>query len=222
MLGRDGDTTPGCRFLAHPNKPLPAPKQDDEVGDGTTSVAVLCGELLREAEQLLAQRIHPQTVAQGGWVLSMHKQCGLRGVHRSPSFRGHGPISKPHSPSLCRLAGGDLPGAQGPRGAGGGQRGASTPPSFPRSITVLVMNPHVSHTPPTDSSTTHQKADPAKFRADLVNVARTTLSSKLLCGEKAHFGALRGDGRDGKTDSGWGCVLVRAPCVRDSSHDSGP
>lgn len=40
--------------------------QDDEVGDGTTSVAVLCGELLREAEQLLAQRIHPQTVAQGG------------------------------------------------------------------------------------------------------------------------------------------------------------
>jgi hypothetical protein len=35
------------------------------VGDGTTSVAVLCGELLRQAEQLLNQRIHPQTVAQG-------------------------------------------------------------------------------------------------------------------------------------------------------------
>lgn len=54
--------------------PHPSPPQDDEVGDGTTSVAVLCGELLREAEQLLAQRIHPQTVAQGkelvicGWV----------------------------------------------------------------------------------------------------------------------------------------------------------
>jgi T-complex protein 1 subunit beta len=39
--------------------------QDDEVGDGTTSVAVFCGELLREAEQLINQRIHPQTVAQG-------------------------------------------------------------------------------------------------------------------------------------------------------------
>lgn len=35
------------------------------MGDGTTSVAVLCGELLREAELLLQQRIHPQTIAQG-------------------------------------------------------------------------------------------------------------------------------------------------------------
>ena len=34
--------------------------QDDEVGDGTTSVTVLCGELLREAEQLVNQRLHPQ------------------------------------------------------------------------------------------------------------------------------------------------------------------
>lgn len=43
--------------------------QDDEVGDGTTSVAVLCGELLREAEHLVAQRIHPQTIA-AGWRLA--------------------------------------------------------------------------------------------------------------------------------------------------------
>lgn len=34
--------------------------QDDEVGDGTTSVTVLCGELLREAEKLVNQRLHPQ------------------------------------------------------------------------------------------------------------------------------------------------------------------
>ena len=31
--------------------------QDDEVGDGTTSVAVLGGELLREAEKLIAQNM---------------------------------------------------------------------------------------------------------------------------------------------------------------------
>lgn len=43
--------------------------QDDEVGDGTTSVAVLCGELLREAENLVTQRIHPQTIA-AGWRLA--------------------------------------------------------------------------------------------------------------------------------------------------------
>jgi len=33
--------------------------QDEEVGDGTTTVAVLAGELLREAEKLVQQKIHP-------------------------------------------------------------------------------------------------------------------------------------------------------------------
>lgn len=62
------------------------------MGDGTTSVAVLCGELLREAEHLLAQRIHPQTVAQGAYVRRMG--CGLcvrglggEGVMCLPSVR---------------------------------------------------------------------------------------------------------------------------------------
>ncbi|KJH44637.1 T-complex protein 1, beta subunit [Dictyocaulus viviparus] len=39
--------------------------QDSEVGDGTTSVAVLAAELLKEAEKLIAQRIHPQTIISG-------------------------------------------------------------------------------------------------------------------------------------------------------------
>ncbi len=40
--------------------------QDDEVGDGTTSVVVLAGELLREAEKLtLMQKLHPQTIIRG-------------------------------------------------------------------------------------------------------------------------------------------------------------
>ncbi len=39
--------------------------QDDEVGDGTTSVVVLAGELLREAEQLVNQKIHPMTIIAG-------------------------------------------------------------------------------------------------------------------------------------------------------------
>lgn len=33
--------------------------QDEEVGDGTTTVAVLAGELLREAEKLVQNKIHP-------------------------------------------------------------------------------------------------------------------------------------------------------------------
>jgi len=39
--------------------------QDEEVGDGTTSVTVLAGELLRNAEKLLDQSIHPQTIIEG-------------------------------------------------------------------------------------------------------------------------------------------------------------
>lgn len=44
--------------------------QDDEVGDGTTSVAVLAAELLREAEQLVNQKIHPQTIIEGYRIAS--------------------------------------------------------------------------------------------------------------------------------------------------------
>jgi len=35
------------------------------VGDGTTSVVVLAGELLKEAEQLINQKIHPMTIISG-------------------------------------------------------------------------------------------------------------------------------------------------------------
>lgn len=44
--------------------------QDDEVGDGTTSVCVLTGELLREAEKLMFQKIHPQTIIEG-WRMAV-------------------------------------------------------------------------------------------------------------------------------------------------------
>jgi len=39
--------------------------QDDEVGDGTTTVAVLAAELLREAEKLVDMRLHPQHIIAG-------------------------------------------------------------------------------------------------------------------------------------------------------------
>lgn len=44
--------------------------QDDEVGDGTTSVCVLASELLREAEKLVMGRIHPQTIVEGYRIAS--------------------------------------------------------------------------------------------------------------------------------------------------------
>ncbi|GAT27167.1 T-complex protein 1 subunit beta [Aspergillus luchuensis] len=44
--------------------------QDDEVGDGTTSVTVLAAELLREAEKLVNRKIHPQTIIEGYRIAS--------------------------------------------------------------------------------------------------------------------------------------------------------
>jgi len=42
-----------------------AKTQDDMVGDGTTTVVVLSGELLRKAEELLEQNIHPTVIVSG-------------------------------------------------------------------------------------------------------------------------------------------------------------
>lgn len=39
--------------------------QDDEVGDGTTTAAVLTGELLTKAEELINKGIHPTIIASG-------------------------------------------------------------------------------------------------------------------------------------------------------------
>ncbi|AAM03540.1 TPA: thermosome subunit [Methanosarcina acetivorans] len=39
--------------------------QDEQVGDGTTSAAVVAGELLKKAEDLIEQEIHPTIIASG-------------------------------------------------------------------------------------------------------------------------------------------------------------
>jgi len=49
-----------------------AKTQDDEVGDGTTTAVILAGELLRKAEELLDQNIHP-TVIVGGYRKAVQK-----------------------------------------------------------------------------------------------------------------------------------------------------
>ncbi|HNT08940.1 thermosome subunit alpha, partial [Methanoculleus sp.] len=42
-----------------------AKTQDDEVGDGTTTAVVIAGELLKRAEDLLDQDVHPTVIAHG-------------------------------------------------------------------------------------------------------------------------------------------------------------
>lgn len=89
--------------------------QDDEVGDGTTSVCVLAGELLRQAEKLLESKIHPQTIIAGYRIATDAAAAAL------------------------------------------------------------------------EASTMDNGGDPEKFRNDLLNIARTTLSSKVLSQARDHF-----------------------------------
>src|SRR2546428_3334755 len=42
-----------------------ATTQDDEVGDGTTTAVILAGELLKEAESLIEQEVHPTLIVNG-------------------------------------------------------------------------------------------------------------------------------------------------------------
>ena len=66
-------TNDGAQILKEMDIEHPAAKmlvevaktQDDEVGDGTTTAAILAGELLKKAEELLNQDIHPTIIAAG-------------------------------------------------------------------------------------------------------------------------------------------------------------
>ncbi|TNN29029.1 T-complex protein 1 subunit beta [Liparis tanakae] len=60
ILKAIGVDNPAAKVLVDMSK-----VQDDEVGDGTTSVTVLAAELLREAELLIGKKIHPQTIISG-------------------------------------------------------------------------------------------------------------------------------------------------------------
>ncbi len=42
-----------------------AKTQEDEIGDGTTTAVVIAGELLKNAEELLDQEVHPAVIARG-------------------------------------------------------------------------------------------------------------------------------------------------------------
>ncbi|XP_025098344.1 T-complex protein 1 subunit beta-like isoform X2 [Pomacea canaliculata] len=92
--------------------------QDDEVGDGTTSVVVLACELLKEAESLVGQKLHPQTIV-SGWRKAVDE--ARRALTESALDNGN---------------------------------------------------------------------DPEKFQEDLMNIARTTLSSKILTQHKDYFSTL--------------------------------
>jgi thermosome len=68
VITNDGVTILKEMDIEHPAAKMMveiAKTQDDEVGDGTTTAVVLAGELLKKAEELLDQEIHPTVIAAG-------------------------------------------------------------------------------------------------------------------------------------------------------------
>lgn len=64
-ISNDGATIINLLDLSHPAARLLADiskAQDEEVGDGTTSVVVLTGELLRASKQFIEEGMSPQLI----------------------------------------------------------------------------------------------------------------------------------------------------------------
>jgi thermosome len=68
VITNDGATILGEMDIEHPAAQMiveVAETQEEEVGDGTTTAAVLAGELLAKAESLLDDDVHPTTIVEG-------------------------------------------------------------------------------------------------------------------------------------------------------------
>jgi chaperonin GroEL (HSP60 family) len=68
VITNDGVTILKEMDIEHPAAKMMveiAKTQDQEVGDGTTTAVVIAGELLKQAEELLDQEIHPTVIAAG-------------------------------------------------------------------------------------------------------------------------------------------------------------
>ncbi len=59
-----------------------AKTQEDAVGDGTTTAVIIAGELLKKAEELLEQNIHPTVLAKGYRLAEREAQRLLKNIAR--------------------------------------------------------------------------------------------------------------------------------------------
>jgi len=68
VITNDGKTILDEMDIAHPAAKMMvevAKAQESEVGDGTTTAVIFSGELLKKAEELLEQNIHPSVITRG-------------------------------------------------------------------------------------------------------------------------------------------------------------
>jgi thermosome len=89
VITNDGRTILDEMEVEHPAAKMMvevAKTQDEEVGDGTTTAVVIAGELLRKAEELLDQSIHPTVIAAGYRMAADKAQEILNGLAEKVSF----------------------------------------------------------------------------------------------------------------------------------------
>lgn len=67
-----------------------AKSQEDEVGDGTTTAVILAGEMLKKAEDLLDQEIHPTVIAKGYRMSQARAQEILNGIAEPVTLKDTG------------------------------------------------------------------------------------------------------------------------------------
>lgn len=87
-MGETTITNDGATILREMNIEHPTAKmivevaktQEHEVGDGTTTAVVIAGELLKKAEELLEQNIHPTTIIKGYGIASQKAQTILENM----------------------------------------------------------------------------------------------------------------------------------------------
>ncbi len=83
VITNDGVTILEEMQIEHPAAKMlveVAKTQDEEVGDGTTTAAILAGELLKKAEGLLDQDVHPTVITRGFKLSREHALKALENV----------------------------------------------------------------------------------------------------------------------------------------------
>ena len=71
-----------------------AKSQEKEVGDGTTTAVILAGELLKNAEKLLEQEVHPAVLARGYRLASVKAQEILENISEDVSSKNTSLLKK--------------------------------------------------------------------------------------------------------------------------------
>jgi len=83
VITNDGATILKEMDIEHPAAKMVAEvakTQDDETGDGTTSAVILTGALLKQAEELLSQSIHPTVICEGFWMAARYSEKVLNDI----------------------------------------------------------------------------------------------------------------------------------------------